>query len=842
MKQAYFAALDRQQADSVAPRGSGSFQANSKHLPLVLNGEIRPCAASQGVTHEQLAAIVPLAGFEPPQQLNGLVPVSLSLMQSPHAGRFLSHGTVALAANGTPSHSFTHVLLDVPTTLDAHQAIQTWGSQQWQRSAADGLGQLSDALIPPVSVELSDKRLTEFLANEKNCKLFQFLVAAYLTTSEETKIFLAAPSDAVALCIYGLTRALPVNTQESLTFTTYTNRPLDCPARIIGTVPEGEDQELPPSCHDGAGVATNYFTGTTTSIDLDVPCVEFAVHLMEAGNFSPLDDFRATWQRLGLKDVKLIDVVYRLGRGPDVISKEEAITALQDSALAAWVTPRTEYQELFLNWALEDVDFATTTFPRVVNALRQKPEHLTKIATTIHDTGMKAVFEGDIPKTRCALEVLLPMVSPASGQAIWGELLQKLSTPSELSWPMQSYLLPKIARLRSLSVGQAPDADIRRWLKVPADKYGELLSMSLSQGYQVSTALELLQTDKANLDTVASSLVSNPNLSLSVIQQLLGSNEGKTTAHELFALLMTKSPTANWLSDVIKLDPPVSAPFLNHALGVALDQGKPAIDPFYFIKQHGSALLERLGGQGNLDRLVAQILDGQAGELLRDDAMKQFFVALEGKAGISGSVQERLSALLKVQRYLEHPTVRPDQLDAIAKAMQLEPKLFGPAMSQQLLRAALSSMGGSTFQDDLVGLLLNWGPIFNGPSHLYRECLKLCQENKNFWKNPEQIQAFLAVALDGTPSDVLNSQTEGLEAEAYSLVENMVRRGGKKAWEDMNVRLAEWPRPAKRQWQFLSQAIMPTNGRGIGRDVLFTLIGVAMAAAIFALLRGLGYL
>jgi hypothetical protein len=305
--------------------------------------------------------------------------------------------------------------------------------------------------------------------------------------------------------------------------------------------------------------------------------------------------------------------------------------------------------------------------------------------------------------------VLLPMVSPASGQAIWGELLQKLSTPSELSWPMQSYLLPKIARLRSLSVGQAPDVDIRRWLKVPADKFGELLSMSLSQGYQVSTALELLQTDKANLDTVASSLVSNPNLSLSVIQQLLGSNEGKTTAHELFALLVTKSPSANWLSDVIKLDPPVSAPFLNHVLGVALDQGKPAIDPFYFIKQHGSALLERLGGQGNLDRLAAQVLDGQAGELLRDDAMKQFFVSLEGKAGISGPVQERLSALLKVQRYLEQPTVRPDQLDAIAKAMQLEPKLFGPATSQQLLRAALSSMGGSTFQDDLVGLTAQLG-------------------------------------------------------------------------------------------------------------------------------------
>lgn len=842
MKQAYFAALDRQQADSVVPRGTGTFQASSQVLPLVLKGEFRPCAASSGVTHEQLAAIVHLAGFEPPSHLNGIPPVSLSLLQTPAAGRFLSHGSVAPATNGTPTHSFTHVLLDIPATLDPHQAIQTWGSQQWQRSAADGLGQLSDALIPPVSVELSDKRLTEFVSDDKNRQLFHFLLAAFLTTPEDSKIFLAAPSEAVALCIYGLTRALPANTQEALTFTTYAHRPLDVPARIIGTVPSSDDQELPPSCHDGAGVAINYFTGTMTSIDMDVPCVVFAVQLIASGNFAPLDDFRVTWQRLGLKDVRQIDLVYRLGQGPDAISKEEAITALQDPSLASWVAPRAEYQQLFLNWAMDDVDFATTTFPRVVTALRQKPEALAKIASTLHDSGIKAVKDGDITKTRCALEVLLPMVSPASGQAIWGELLQTLSSPRDLPWEMQSYLLPKITRLRPLSVGQTPDSDIRRWLRIPTDKINELLGMSLSQGYQVATTLELLHSDKEHLETIASALASNSPLALTIIQQLLNSSDGKSIAHELYALLVQKTPHASWLNDVIKLDPPVSPTFLNYALGVALDLGKQAIDSVNCIRQHGPALIERLGGQGNLDRLAAQTLDGQAGELLRDEPVKNFFIALEGKAGISGPVQERLAALLKVHRYFEQPSVRPDQLNAMAKALLLEPRLFGPATYHQLLRSALSSMGTSTFQDELVGILLNWGPLFNGPSPLYRDCLKYCQENKHFWKTPEQIQAFLAVALDGTPSEVLNSQTEGLEAEAYSLVENMVRRGGKKAWEEMNVRIAEWPRPAKRQWQFLSQAIMPSHGRGVSRDFLFALIGAAITAAIFAGLRWMGYL
>ena len=53
----------------------------------------------------------------------------------------------------------------------------------------------------------------------------------------------------------------------------------------------------------------------------------------------------------------------------------------------------------------------------------------------------------------------------------------------------------------------------------------------------------------------------------------------------------------------------------------------------------------------------------------------------------------------------------------------------------------------------------------------------------------------------------------------------------------MNNRIADWPRPAKRQWQFLSQAIMPTGGRGVTRDVVLLLIGAGVMAAVFVLLK-----
>lgn len=855
MKQAYFAALDRHQAQHLPHGGSGLFHPIKGHLQLAVTGEIRPCAASAGVSYEELSALIPLVGYEPPgpdnhanqngSGLNGSLsqkkaPVSLALLQTQAAGRVLSHGTLAPASEGVPSHSFTHVLLDVPTTLDAHQAIQTWGSEQWQCSAADGLGQLSDSLFPPVSDELDDKTFTLFLKETQTKELFQFVLAAMLETNEDTQIFVAAPSEIVAACIYGLTRALPSPILDTITFSTYEHDPLKCPARIVGTIPSSEGKELPPSCHDGAGVGINYFTGTKTSIDMDIPYVEFAVQVLASGNVGPLDDFRATWQRLGIKDGSLLDVVYRLGRGPDAITKVEAVKALQDSSLAAWVSPRPEYQKLFLDWSLEDIDFATNTFPRVVTALRQKSDHLTRIAGTIREAGLAAVNAGDLTKTRCALEVLLPMVSPASGSSIWGEILQKQSDPDALSWDMRTYLLPKLARLRPLTVGQTPDADMARWLRIPADKLSSLLSMSLSQGYQITTCLEMLQGGGENLQTVAHALAGNQQMAMTVLQQLLNTAEGKSTAHELFGKLLSEAPSPSWLLDVMKLEPPVPASFLNHCLGTALDHGVQAIDPIPFVKQHGTALLERLGGQGNLDRLAGQLLEGQAGELLGDAALRSFFMGLENKQGLSGTVEERLRAMLKVHRYFEQPTVRPDQLEAVAKAVQLEPKLFSPATQAKLLRAAMSCMDAATFQDDLVALLLNWGPIFGGPSHLYRECLKHSQESKTFWKNQEQLQAYLAVALDGTTSDALNAQTEGLEAEAYSLVDNLVRRGGKKAWEEMNNHIADWPRPAKRQWQFLSRALTPTSSRGVTRDVLAMLVGAVVMAVVFVALKWWG--
>ncbi len=96
MKQAYFAALDRTQAHHLPPAGSGQFQPISAHLQLVEKGEIRPCAASVGVSYEQLAALLPLVGYQP---LSGASQANCAGSQSGSASSCVKAGSIRAHAS-----------------------------------------------------------------------------------------------------------------------------------------------------------------------------------------------------------------------------------------------------------------------------------------------------------------------------------------------------------------------------------------------------------------------------------------------------------------------------------------------------------------------------------------------------------------------------------------------------------------------------------------------------------------------------------------------------------------------------------------------------------------------
>src|SRR5262249_39941017 len=150
-------------------------------------------------------------------------------------------------------------------------------------------------------------------------------VLAALLTNRGGRVFIAAPVEAVALCVYGLTRALPQALLEEFTFSTFEREPLGCPARLVGTCWDGAaDQDLPAAGYEAPHAAYNTYSGRKSALASEHPFVEFALNALGKGQPAPLDEFHATWQRLGVKDADLFELFFRLARGTGVLSKEES--------------------------------------------------------------------------------------------------------------------------------------------------------------------------------------------------------------------------------------------------------------------------------------------------------------------------------------------------------------------------------------------------------------------------------------------------------------------------------------------------------------------------------------
>lgn len=794
--------------------------------------ESRVRAASPGLAPERLAAVRRYAGYASPSREvlgEAAAPVRLALLTTPDAGRFVCHSTCLGIdpATGKNGHYFSHLLLDVPPTLDAQQAIQSWGSRLWQRGDHGGGSELPEALYLPVSSTLGDAELKEFLKPPANRDLLQFLLAAYLTAKPEGRLFVAAPAETVALCVYGLTRALPPSLLADLTFSTYEHDVLAGPARLAGTC-----GALPAACFEPPHAAYDTTTGRRTEPAGAVPFAEFAVAALAKGQPAALDEFHATWQRLGVKEAGLFELVYRLARGTGVLTKEESEQVFYHPTLGAWVAVRPDAVALFLEWALEDQAYATTTFSRAVAALRQKPDQLAKLAETVRARGVAALRDGDLTRARNALEVLMPMVAPARAARVWGELLEAIADPETLSWEMRGYFLPHLARLKPLQPGETPDAATERWLRVPAERLAWLLALDLPQTYPLAACLAALRSEGELSSDVARTMAKYPALVLAALHRLPAEGEGLDRALGLFQSVLTEAPDHPWAEDVVRAAKTLPPALLDRCLTHALEKNAVALRPL--VREHGPALRELLADKPSLDRIASQLLDQPADDLLTDRGLGDFLQSLTEGSCLRPEVRTRLDACLTMRAFLAGAALERHALDRVAAALSLEPPLFPETVRGRVLAATVATWRqrtGEGVQNDLETLLLALGPAWQGgAAGLYRELLHTRQDDRALGKRADLLHALLAVALGAAQSMELAGQLDGLDAEAYGLAQRIARQGGARVLKAIDARTATWPRSAKSQWSFLAKAVRPRGARGLLRDVGLVAAGVLLGA------------
>ena len=799
-----------------------------KSNPLHTLNSLR--ASTLGVGADELNAALNFAHYAlPPARTNETdrpAPVRLALLNST-SGRVLTH----ITPNG--GTYFAHTLLNVPSTADAQLAIQTWGSPLWQKHDPDTATDLPELPYLPVADVLDDAALREWLNDPSRQELLEFSLHALLGTTNQTRIFLAATADDVAKVVYAVTRVLPPGLLDDFTFSTYESEPLTCPARLVGHDAGSAEWDLPNHCYTDHAVAFNPATGRRSVIDKDVPFAGFAVKALASAEYGPLDEVKSTWQRLGLKDARQFDLVYRLTRGTGVMTKQEAAEALQHPPLAAWISTRSDALNQFLDWALEDREFATTSFTRAVQSLRQKQDFSAKLGQTVREAGIKALKANDRNRTANALEVILPMVAPTKANAVWGELCTQLTEPDQLPWETRWYLLPRFVRSKQQQGVVGVDPSLAKWLNVPADKLGELLTLDLPKAYHLAAARIALHRDGEPSTVLTRTLAQHQNLTLTMLQPTDGAKDTDRQL-KLFESLLTEAPSQPWFEELLGKATDYPAALLNRFFEATLTAGK--IDADRVIRAQGPRLLELFAGQSGLDKVGTQFLTNPPTDLLRNPSLLNFLTKLLDEPQVSEPLKQRIGGVKAIRAYLDSPTFTTEAMKPTAEALAIEPPVVPASTKAEVFSAVsnelLKRANAANLQTDLEAALVSFGSVLATDStDLYENLLRDLRGRTDFGKHTNLVATFLAVALGATQAPELAGKLDGLEGHAFAVASEAAKRGGNRLLNEIARRSESWPKAARTQWGFLLAAVRPRGFSGVLRDVGLV-AGGALAASV----------
>jgi hypothetical protein len=753
-----------------------------------------------------------LAGYRLEATDASALPTRLSLTQSP-AGRVLAH----VAPNG--GTFFSHVLLDVPSTTDTHTAIQTWGSPQWQRHAPDRTADLPDVPFLPVADRLDEASLKAWLTLPDHRELLEYAIGAMLNAPPSASITLNASGDDMAMIVFAVTRAFPSNLTDDLTFSTFEPDPLACSARLIGCDRTLTGTDLPDGCYANGRHAFNPALDRRTPLAKPSGFAAFAVDALASGDLTALDEFRATWQRLGLQDFLQFDLIVRLFRGTVHFDRTEMSAALQSPAIALWVSARPDAVAPLTEWALDDQAFATGPFARVVQAMRPRTDLVAKLTDTVRGAGLDAVHAGEGNRVANAFDVILPMVAPAKAQAIWGEI-EKLD-PATLTWPMLWQLLPKVVQSRQRLSPTAGPSDLPTWLEIPADKLAEFLALDLPQAYRVAAARREWPAEEG--PTVAAALAGHPEVAWAALVPPWETDHDR--AATLFESLVVHAPSRSWFDDTLSRADDYPAPLLNRFFETELDHGRTDADRL--IRTHGETLLNRFAGHSGLAALVDRFLAAPPADLLHQPGLVAFLGTHRQTAN-----PEQAAAIAAVETVFDFqtsPKFDTSTLTLLAAALDRTPSPLPATAKSDTTRTiadALSKRFDSpAFQEEFETVAVALGAtLAKGPTDLVQDLLRDLRSRTGFSNSLNATSAALAMSLGAVQSP--DAKFAGLEPDAFAVASDAVRIGKVKRLDELDGRTAGWPDEAKAKWGFLREAVRPPANR-FGRDFACFVAGAA---------------
>ena len=583
--------------------------------------------------------------------------------------------------------------------------------------------------------------------------------------------------------------------------------------------------------------AVNVRSGRRTPLPGDCPFAAFAAARLAQGDAAALDDLKATWQRLNLRDAGQFDLVYRLGRGTGTLSQSEAAAALEHPPLASWVSARADALNQFLEWALEDRDFAVRSFPRAAQALRQKSDLLAKLAATAQTQGIEALAAGQLDRAQLALEVVLPSAAPAKSAHVWNEVIAKFQTPDALPWESRQFLLPRLVRYqhrKAATPDTTVDAKLAAWAEVAPEKLADFLSLGVPKAYHLAAAQSVLAREGEPQAATARTLAARPELAMDLLRA--------ATDEKLFPALLKEAPQTPWLETALARSADFAPARLNGFFEAALADG--SVDADRVVRAQGPRLLELFAGQSGLDTLGAALLADPPADLLACPPLLAFLKSLLADKAVTAATAQRIGAVVTVRSYLDSPSFDAESLDAVAHALSVTPPAL-PATAKAecfaVVVTAVASHPAAELQADLERLLVHLGSVLAaGPTDLFENVLRELRANPEFGRDADLVPTTLAVALGATEHAKLAGELNGLDGHAFAVARDAAKRGGERMLSVVDRRAAEWPASARAQWGFLRAAVKPRGAKGTLRDVGLVVAGALAASAAWGAICLLG--
>jgi hypothetical protein len=778
-------------------------------------------AVSSGIDSTRIDAAVKFTGYELHSSVAAnestvrVAPIRLALIDTPEIGRiFLRSCYVGKdPVTGRFANFFTHLLLDVPESIDGPQAIGCWGSPFWRSVDGDfGLDLPEVREVPRVN-ELNEETLAGFLGDELSRRMLTFALAAFLNGTG--RIYLAAPAEEVALCAYGITRLAPTQSAGKLTFSTYESKPLTSYARLVGTCwPATSVAELPSSCYLGSGCGFNRFSGKQTPLETAGTYAEFAVNSASRSDWSRIDGVRNVVSKLGDVSGELLEAVLRIETGNADVPRDVIARLFDDPARSKWAVSRPRMIEQIVEQSAEDQAFGRKALGQVLATLSDDATNRSKLILAIAQRVAELAREPDDAKARNLLEATLTAVGP-NESAVRHHVFDAVGMPDALSWEMFAYLLRHLPRADSSS-GCPANLELRRlWLTPPADRIGPLLALDLPEADRIFACVETIRNDRQAWPQLVQALGAHRSLAFSVLDRLSSDTKSLSDTIRFFEAMTTEKDANAWLDAMFQRSSKQPTPLLKPCLRGALARG--VLDVELLIETHGEGMVPLLDGE-DLTRIVDQCLTAQSSGA----ATLAFLEKAAGSAAIDESRRQRIRSRASLESFLARPTLELSALSRVAEAVRGLPIDQRKAQETKILKLVVAELfrvprkqdAGIAFEHAIEALATMDA---SGASEIY---FRLSQELRRtfrapwrwkLWQRPDLLSAMMGVALGNFRTASLGrlmfrldlKTKEDLEYEAHDLAWLVARRGGPKALNALDRRIVadSWTQAAIDKWR-----------------------------------------